>query len=88
MSTATFSVNIGRSGGVALVSKSTGITGAVGSGDGEDDADVPNVVVAWAPLELDILPGGWDLELWATVVGLPRVLEDRITITKAMTPKP
>lgn len=45
----TFTARVGTAGQAALIQKTTGITGA---------AVAPNVVIAWADGELDVLPSG------------------------------
>lgn len=67
----TFVLKIGRPRSAALLTKSSGITGAVGSGEEPDG--VPNVVVTWSAGELNLTAGGYGAQLTATSGGLDRV---------------
>lgn len=58
---ATFTFKIGKRKQAALMTKITGITGAVGSGAPPDG--VPNVSIVWDILELSIVPPG-DYRWW------------------------
>lgn len=79
----TFELKIGATGSAALLTKTTGITGAVGSGT--EPTGTPNVSVAWAAGELDITPGAYGLQLTATTGGLDRVFTTPIRITGVIT---
>ena len=69
----TFSVVVGRRSAVEFT-KSSGLTGAAGSGDGSEPADVPNLTVQWSASDLGALtPGLYTLELVATRDGDSRV---------------
>jgi hypothetical protein len=76
----TFSLKIGNPGSAALITKTTGITGA---------ATDPNVTIAWATSgELNTLaPGSYALQLQATRTAdsKQRFLTDQITIHPGMT---
>lgn len=61
----TWSLKIGPVNGTALVTKTTGITGAAGAG--VEPTGTPNVVVQWAAGELNITPGRYRLELTPTL---------------------
>lgn len=74
----TFLVEIGPNGGAALLSKTTGITGAAGAGTAPDGT--PNVVIEWAAGELNLAPRQYTLELTATTGGLPRKFSEPFTI--------
>lgn len=78
----TFVLKIGDPGSPALLTKSSGIAGAVGAGSEPDGT--PNVVVTWAAGELDIAPGVYAFQLRATTGGLPRTLKGSIAITDAV----
>lgn len=60
----TFEVKIGQVGSAALLTKTTGITGAAGAGSEPDGT--PNVSIAWAAGELALTPGNYALQLTAT----------------------
>ena len=68
----TFSFKLGAVGSAAVFTKTTGITGAAGSGD--DRTGVPNVVISFTAGELAALPAKlYTWELTATTGGLDRV---------------
>lgn len=75
-----FACKIGEIGQTPLLNKTTGITGAAGSGDGTNETDVPNVVVAWEAGDLDITPGVWQIELSCLDGGLTRKLTREFVI--------
>jgi hypothetical protein len=80
----TFSLKIGHPGSDALLTKTTGITGAAGSGAEPDGT--PNCTVAWTAGELAGLdPGVYDWQLTATTGGLPRVWSGVLEILAAIT---
>lgn len=59
----TFTVKIGRVGSTAKKNKTSGITGAAGSGTSSNGT--PNLVVAWATGELDIPAGQGTIQITA-----------------------
>jgi hypothetical protein len=67
----TFSFKIGHKGSAALLTKTTGITGAAGAGT--EPTGTPNVVVAWAAGELALTAGSYSWQLTATSSALDRV---------------
>jgi hypothetical protein len=79
----TFSLKVGVDGAAAVLTKTTGITGAAGAGT--SPTGTPNVTVAWAAAELNLTPGMYTLELTATTGGLDRVLTDTIEILDIIT---
>lgn len=78
----TFSVKIGTI-AATLLTKTTGITGAAGSGS--EPSGAPNLTVAWTAGELDITPGAYTLQVTATTSGLDRVFSIPIQIIDALT---
>jgi len=66
-----FAVKIGPRGGASAINKTTGITGAVGSGSEPDGT--PNLTVDFDPSELNIAPGVYRLSISATDSGTDRV---------------
>src|SRR5258708_20220682 len=73
----TFTIRIGREGETALVTKTTGITGAATS---------PNIVIVWAAGELAVLPKGtYVLQIEARTGGKDRILSHSIIILTAVT---
>lgn len=79
----TFSLKIGEVGQVALLTKTTGITGAAGAGS--EPTGTPNLTVAWAAGELAITPGIWTWQLTATASSLDRVFAGTIQILDVVT---
>lgn len=79
----TYSLKIGPKGGTALLTKTTGITGAAGAG--VEPTGTPNIVVTWSTGELAITPGVYELELTATTSSTDRVLVADIVIIAALT---
>jgi hypothetical protein len=79
----TFALKIGDRGSAALLAKTSGITGAAGSG--VEPTGTPNVSVEWTAGELDITPGVYTGQLTATVSGLDRVFEFRFEIIDVVT---
>jgi hypothetical protein len=74
----TFSLKIGTPGQTAALTKSTGMTGS---------ATAPNLIIAWAPAELDPLaPGTYtcDVEARHTASGKDRKQSFPITMTPAV----
>lgn len=69
--------------GTTVLTKTSGIVGASGSGDAPApglSGGVPNVTVTWSVGELDIAPGGWTWELIATTSSLNRFFRGTLTI--------
>lgn len=81
-STATFVVKIGQPGNTALTTKSSGTTGAAGSGT--PTSGVPNVVINWASGDLAIAQGQYTLQIAATDGGEVRYATLPITIRAAV----
>lgn len=82
-SSGTFSLKIGNLGSTALLTKSTGITGAAGSGTEPDG--VPNIVIVWDAGELALTPGSYTGQLTWTVSGKDRVFKVSFEITDVVT---
>lgn len=70
----TFSLKVGQPGSTAVLTKTTGIVGAAGSGT-PGAAGTPNLVVTWSAGELALTAGSYALEITATTGGLDRVAE-------------
>lgn len=80
----TFTVKIGGPGSTALLTKTSGITGAAGSG--VEPTGTPNLVIAWTTGELAITPGAYTLQVTATDgSSLDRHYSRPIEITKVVT---
>ena len=79
----TFSLKVGVPGSAALLTKTSGITGAVGSGVAP--TGTPNVTVAWSADELNLAPMGYTWQLTATTGGLGRVFAGAIRILDVVT---
>lgn len=75
-SASTFSFKIGVAGSAALLTKTSGITGA---------ATAPNVTVAWSAGELNLTPGTYTWQLTATTSSLDRVCSGQIQIVNVIT---
>ena len=73
MSGYTFRFRIGNPGSAALLSKTSNITGSVGSGI--EPTGSANVTITWAAGDLDIEPGVYSWQLTATTSSLDRVFE-------------
>lgn len=70
----TFTFKIGTPGSAAVHTKTTGITGATGSGD--EDSGTPNVTIAFSTGELDAVASGpytWQLTARRTADSKDRV---------------
>lgn len=67
-----WSLKIGNPGEAALVTKTSGITGA--AGDGVEPSGTPNVVIVWAAGELNISAGIYVMQLVATTTGRDRTM--------------
>jgi len=79
----TFTLKLGQRGQAAELTKTTGITGALGTGT--EPSGVPNVTVAWSAGELaDVTPGLYEFELTARTGSSDRVLEDTIWVTDSV----
>jgi hypothetical protein len=79
----TFVFKIGVVGSAALLSKSTGITGAAGAG--VEPTGTPNVTVTWSAGELALTPGDYGWQLTATTSSLDRVFFGDFKITGTIT---
>lgn len=79
----TFSFKIGNTGTPALLTKTSGIAGAAGSGEEPDG--VANVVITWTAGELALTPGTYAGQLTATTSGLDRVFLFPFTIRPVIT---
>lgn len=79
----TFSFKIGDTGAAALLTKTTGITGAAGAGVAP--TGTPNIVVAWSAGELNVTPGQYAWELTCTNSSLDRVFYGSFTILDTVT---
>lgn len=69
----TFGFKIGATGTTALLTKTSGITGAAGAGSEPDGT--PNVVITWSAGDLAIAPGTYTGQLTATSSSLDRVFQ-------------
>lgn len=79
----TFTLKIGTVGNAALLTKTSGITGAAGAGT--EPTGTPNISVAWSAGELAIAPGNYTCQLTATISGLDRVYQFAIRIDGVVT---
>lgn len=79
----TFVLKVGLPGSAALLTKSSGITGAAGSG--EEPTGTPNVTVSWTAGELALTPGSYMGQLTATTSSLDRVFVFPIHILDVVT---
>lgn len=80
----TFEFKLGDPGSAALFTKTTGITGAVGSGTEPDGT--PNVTITFAAGELDAVPASscsWQLR--ATSASNDRVYQGRFSLLDVIT---
>src|SRR5688500_15073344 len=59
----TFELKIFPAGGGPLLTKTSGLTGQDGSGNGRSELDIPNVVIVWAPGDLSLDPGIYRMQL-------------------------
>lgn len=64
-----FTVRIGDRGVPALTEKTTGITGATGTGNADTPGSTPNLAIAWSAGELNIAPGEYTLQINADAGG-------------------
>jgi hypothetical protein len=67
----TWSLKVGNPGSAALLTKTSGITGA---------ATAPNVTIAWTAGELNLTPGTYTYQLTATTSALDRTMTGQIQI--------
>lgn len=80
----TFTFKLGAAGTAAVYTKTTLITGTVGSG--LEGTGSPNITVQFLPGELDdVDPGNYTWQLAARSGGLDRVFQGRITIMDVIT---
>ena len=81
----TFTFKIGFPGNAALVTKSSGIVGAVGAG--VDPAGTPNVTVTFTAGELDTIAAnkGYHWQIIATTGGLDRPFSGPIEVAAVIT---
>lgn len=80
----TFTLKIGNPGQAALLTKSTGITGAAGAGVAP--TGTPNIAITWAAGDLNLTPGVYLWQLVATTApALDRVFTGPITIRDVVT---
>lgn len=84
LSSGTFRSMIGYVDAPALKVKTTGFTGALGSGNEQNGS--PNLRIAWVTGDLDIAPGKYILQIeWNIGSDTPRYWFDEIEITGIMT---
>jgi hypothetical protein len=79
----TFALKLGSQGSAAILTKTSGIVGAVGAGT--EPGGTPNVLVTWSAGELDIAPGTYLAQLTATTGGLDRVKTFSFTVIDVVT---
>jgi hypothetical protein len=79
----TFSLKIGNKGSTALLTKTSGITGAAGAGS--EPSGTPNVVIAWTAGELALTAGRYTWQLTATSSALDRVFEGSFEVLDVIT---
>ncbi len=79
----TFSLRIGTPGSTALLTKSSGITGAAGSG--VEPSGTPNVTVAFSAGELNLAAGTYAWQLTATTSSLDRVFAGTFVVLDVIT---
>jgi hypothetical protein len=79
----TYSLKIGNPGSAALLTKTTNITGAAGSG--VEPTGTPNVTITWVAGELALTPGVYGVELTATASSLDRVFTGSFTVLDVIT---
>jgi hypothetical protein len=82
----TFSLKIGHKGSAAILTKTTGITGATGAG--VEPTGTANIVVAWDDAEFGSKTPGpytWQLKCTATSGGKDRVFEGRFELMDVIT---
>jgi hypothetical protein len=80
----TFVFKIGYEGSAAVFTKTTGITGAAGSGT--EPTGTPNVVLTFSAAELDSLTKGtYSWQLRCTTGGSDRLWDGKITVRDVIT---
>lgn len=80
----TFAFKLGTPGSAATFTKTTGITGAVGSGTEPDGT--PNVTMTFSAAELDgLTPGASTWQLRATTGGLDRIYQGQFNLLDVIT---
>jgi hypothetical protein len=79
----TFSFKVGTPGTAALLTKTSGIAGAVGAGT--EPTGTPNVLVTWTGGELNLTPGTYSWQLTATTSSLDRVFQGTFVILDVIT---
>jgi hypothetical protein len=78
-----FELKIGNVGSAAVLTKTTGVTGAAGSGT--ETNGTPNVTVAWSAGELNLTPGPYTMQLSATFAQGQRVLDCSFVVEDTIT---
>ena len=79
----TFSFEIGTPGTTALLTTTTGVTGAAGAGT--EPTGTPNIVVTWTAGQHALAVGTYVGQLTATTGGLDRVFAFPFSITDVVT---
>jgi len=79
----TFSFKIGTPGTAALLTTTTGVTGAAGAGT--EPTGTPNIVVTWTAGQLALAVGTYTGQLTATTSGLDRLFQFPFAITDVVT---
>ena len=79
----TFSFKVGIVGSAALLTKTSSITGAAGSGTEPDGT--PNVTITWTAGELALTPGSYTGQLTATTSSLDRVFSFPFDVVDVIT---
>lgn len=74
----TFSFKVGSLGSTALLTKTSGITGAAGAG--VEPTGTPNVVIAWTAGDLALAVGTHDAQLVCTTSALDRTFFGKVKI--------
>lgn len=67
-----WSLKIGQIGETALLTKTSGISGAAGAGT--EPTGTPNVVIVWSAGELNLASGSYTMQLTATTTARDRVM--------------
>lgn len=80
----TFAFKLGSPGSAATFTKTTGITGAAGSGT--ESSGTPNVTISFTAAELDALTAGpYSWQLRATTSSLDRIYQGQFTLNDVIT---
>lgn len=79
----TFSFKVGTNGSTAVLTKTSNITGAAGSGT--EPTGTPNVTVTWTAGELNLTPKVYTWQLTATTSSLDRTFEGELEIRDVIT---